>query len=140
MVSKETQDNTLVYQDLHETQLMASLIFFMAMTLTVLDAGLALKTQGSLVKGFTPLRAGVAGFFFNFNFNMPASLKDPFFFISAAATSMMPSTALFTSLLFKPTFSATDAYAADCVMAPVLFMAFIAFMDFIGAMVTKGAA
>ena len=31
---------------------------------------------------FTPLRAGVAGFFFNFNASMPASLKEPCFFNS----------------------------------------------------------
>merc|ERR1712093_318614 len=78
------------------TQLMASLIFFMAKALTVFDAGLALKTHGSFVKGFTPLRAGVAGFFFNFKLSIPASLKDPFFFNSSAATPRMLSTALFT--------------------------------------------
>ena len=33
----------------------------------VLDTAFALKKQGSLVNGFTPLRAGVVGFFFNFN-------------------------------------------------------------------------
>merc|ERR1712072_1140715 len=47
---------------------------------TVLLAGFALKTHGSLVRGFTPLRAGRAGFFFSFRFNAPASLKEPFFF------------------------------------------------------------
>ena len=30
------------------------------------DAGLALRTHGSFVKGLTPLRVGVAGFDFNF--------------------------------------------------------------------------
>merc|ERR1719379_1934724 len=90
-------------------QFTASLIFFMAMTFTVFDAGFALKTQGSLVKGFTPLRAEVAGFFFNFKLSIPASLKDPFFFNSSAATPRMPSTALFTSLRFNPVVSATAA-------------------------------
>merc|ERR1711863_67001 len=62
------------------SQFTISLNFFMANTLTVFDAGLALNTHGSFVKGFTPLRAGVAGFFFNFTFNIPPSLKEPCFF------------------------------------------------------------
>merc|ERR1711879_10379 len=96
---------------------------------TVLDAGLALKTHGSLVKGFTPLRAGVAGFFFNFKFNAPASLKDPVFFNSSPATATKPSMTALTSLAFKPAVSATELYAADADIAEP----FIAFMDFIGA-------
>jgi len=44
----------------------------MAKERTVLEAGLALKTQGPLVKGLTPSRAGVAGFF-NFKFKQPAN-------------------------------------------------------------------
>merc|ERR1719321_1194158 len=110
-------------------QLMASLIFFMAMALTVLDAGLALNTHGSFVKGFTPLRAGVAGFFFSFKFKTPPNLKDPFFFNWSAATLNKPSTAAFTSFGFKPALSATELYAPDAVMAPA-FMAFMAFMPF----------
>merc|ERR1711988_1294777 len=34
----------------------------MAMTFTVFDAGFALNTQGSFVKGFTPLRGGCWSF------------------------------------------------------------------------------
>ena len=60
----------------------------MARTFIVLDAGLALKTHGSFVKGLTPFLAGLAGFFFNFSLSMPASLKDPFFFTSDAATAI----------------------------------------------------
>merc|ERR1712216_782561 len=67
-------------------QFKASFNFLMASALTVFEAGLALKTQGSLVNGLMPFFAGVAGFFFNFKFNMPASLKFPFFLISWAAT------------------------------------------------------
>merc|ERR1712149_6349 len=89
-------------------QLIISLSFFMGRARTVLLAGFALKTHGSLVKGFTPLRAGRAGFFFNFKFNAPASLKEPFFFNSSAATPIMPSTMAFTSLLLSPVLSATE--------------------------------
>ena len=53
--------------------------------MTPLLAGLALKTHGSLVKGFAPLQAFVAGFFFNFMLSDPPSLNLPFFFNSAAA-------------------------------------------------------
>merc|ERR1719450_767076 len=83
------------------SQLIASLSFFMAKTFTVFDAGLALKTHGSLVKGLTPFRAGVAGFFFSFMFSIPANLKDPVFFNSSDATPMMPSTMPFTCFCFK---------------------------------------
>ena len=58
-------------------QLTISLNFFIGSARTVLDAGFALKTQGSLVKGFTPFLAGDAGFFFSFKFNAPASLNEP---------------------------------------------------------------
>merc|ERR1719378_1841702 len=93
----------------------------------VLDAGLALKTHGSFVKGFTPFLAGVAGFFFKFN--APAILKLPFFFNSSAATATMPSTTPFTSFAFRPVASATALYAAVADMP--LAAPFIAF---IGAM------
>merc|ERR1719284_1296169 len=94
----QSKQPTILRQGLLPPQFTASLNFFMEMTFTVFDAGFALKTQGSFVKGFTPLRAAVAGFFFNFNLSIPASLKDPLFFISSAATPKMPSTTLFTSL------------------------------------------
>merc|ERR550532_122665 len=68
-------------------QLMASFNFFIGKTRTVLLAGLALKTHGSLVKGLMPLRAGLAGFFFNFMLSTPPNLKAPFFFNSLAANS-----------------------------------------------------
>merc|ERR1712025_1049540 len=98
---------------------------------TVFEAGLALKTHGSLVKGFTPLRAGRAGFFLSFKFKAPASLKDPFFLSCSAATSMMPSMTALTSLLFNPVVSATEPYAALAVMAdPAAFIAFMAFIAF----------
>merc|ERR1711879_1097616 len=90
------------------SQLMASLSFFIARTFTVFEAGFALKTQGSLVNGFTPLRAGVAGFFFNFMLSIPASLKEPVFFNSSEATPMIASTVPFTSFVFNPVVSATD--------------------------------
>merc|ERR1719356_397843 len=106
--------------------------FFIGNVLTVFEAGLALKTHGSFVNGFTPLRAGVAGFFLSFMFNAPASLKEPFFFSCSAATATMPSTTPLTSFTFRPVVSATALYAAVAVMpwaAP-----FIAFIAFIGAM------
>merc|ERR1719321_752434 len=117
-----------------KVQFKASFSFFMASALTVLEAGLALKTQGSLVNGLIPFFAGVAGFFFSFKFNMPASLKFPFFLISAQATPKRASTTPFTCLFFNPLVSATDAMTCDCVSAPD-FMAF-AFMAFMaGAIV-----
>merc|ERR1712151_1370852 len=90
-------------------QFKATFSFFMASALTVFEAGLALNTQGSLVNGLMPFLAGVAGFFFNFKFNMPASLKFPFFLISPQATLNRASTTPFTCLFFKPLVSATEA-------------------------------
>merc|ERR1719261_1320647 len=58
-------------------QLIISFSFFMARARTVLEAGLALKTHGSLVNGLTPLRAGRAGFFLSFKFKQPPILKAP---------------------------------------------------------------
>merc|ERR1719504_3391 len=74
-----------------------SLSFFIAKHFTVFEAGFALKTQGSLVKGLMPLRAFVAGLFFSFMFSMPASLKEPDFFTCSAATPMNASTASTTA-------------------------------------------
>merc|ERR1719361_2046951 len=83
-------------------QLSDSLNFFRGSTLTVWDFGFALKTHGSLVKGFTPLRAGTAGFNLSFILSTPANLKEPFFFSSFAAISTTaPKTAL-TSLGLRP--------------------------------------
>merc|ERR1712151_542292 len=111
-----------------KVQFKASFNFFMASALTVFEAGLALKTQGSLVNGLMPFFAGVAGFFFNFKFNMPASLKLPFFLISAQATANRASMTPFTCLFFKPLVSATDAITCDCVSTPDFMAGFIAFM------------
>merc|ERR1712187_690106 len=82
--------------------------FFIGRALTVLDAGLALKTHGSFVKGLTPLRAGVAGFDFNFKLSAPAILKEPDFFSWSAATPTKASITPFTSFDFKPVVSETD--------------------------------
>merc|ERR1711903_78644 len=71
----------------HILQLTISFNFFIGMAFTVFDAGFALKTQGSFVKGFTPLRAFVAGLTFSFKLSIPASLKDPDFFICSAANA-----------------------------------------------------
>merc|ERR1740138_1661458 len=92
-----------------KVQFKVSFNFFMASALTVLEAGLALNTQGSLVNGLMPFFAGDAGFFFSFKFNMPASLKLPFFLISAQATAKRASMTPFTCLPFNPLVSATDA-------------------------------
>merc|ERR1719432_409013 len=89
-------------------QLIISLSFFMGRARTVLLAGFALKTHGSLVNGFTPLRAGRAGFFLSFKLSAPASLNEPFFFNCSAATVTIPSTTAFTSLDFSPHVSATE--------------------------------
>merc|ERR550514_2546979 len=92
-----------------KVQFKASFSFFMASALTVFEAGLALNTQGSLVNGLMPFFAGVAGFFFNFKFNIPASLKFPFFLISLVATPKRASMTPFTCLFFRPLVSATEA-------------------------------
>merc|ERR1719247_2473918 len=92
----------------HLLQLIISLSFFIGKARTVLLAGFALKTHGSFVKGLTPFRAGLAGFFLSFMFNAPASLNDPFFFNCSAATLTMPSITAFTSFCFKPQVSATE--------------------------------
>merc|ERR1740117_2143696 len=86
-----------------------SLNFFIAYTFTVLEAGLALKTQGSLVKGLMPFFAAVAGFFFNFMLSMPPNLKLPFFLIWSQATAMRASRTPLACFVFKPLVSATDA-------------------------------
>merc|ERR1719408_130280 len=92
---------------------------------------------GSFVNGFTPLRAGVAGFFLSLRLSAPASLKDPEVFSCSAATAMMPSMTPFTSFAFKPVVSATAEYAAVAVMA---FAApFVAFIAFIGAIARNAA-
>merc|ERR1719238_70154 len=94
--------------DRQHAQLTISFSFFIGRARTVLEAGLALKVHGSLVKGFTPLRAAVAGFFFSLRFRAPASLNWPFFLSSPAATSTRPSTTALTSFAFKPVVSATE--------------------------------
>merc|ERR1719152_908668 len=63
-------------------QFTSSLSFFIGSAFTVLDAGFALKTHGSFVNGFTPFRAGVAGFDFSFKFSIPAILNEPVFFMT----------------------------------------------------------
>merc|ERR1740117_1724411 len=110
--------------------------FFIACTFTVFEASLALKTQGSLVKGLMPFFAGVAGFFFNFMLSMPPSLKLPFFLIWSHATAIRASTTPFACFVFRPLVSATEASTAVCVIAPdfMAVRAFIAFMA--GAIVT----
>merc|ERR1719240_1664858 len=118
------------------TQLIIALSFFIGRALTVFEAGFALKTHGSLVKGLTPLRAARAGFFLSLRFKAPASLKEPFFLSCSAATSMMPSMTAFTSLLFNPVVSATELYAAlEVMVEPAAFIAFMAFIAFIATMV-----
>merc|ERR1712070_938539 len=102
-----------------------SLIFFIGMTRTVFEAGFALKTHGSLVKGLMPFFAFVAGLFFNFMLSIPASLNEPDFFTSDTATSINASTTAFASEVFSPAFSAAVVYAAVAVI-PLPFIAFIA--------------
>ena len=78
LVRQPTKTRHSLYKRLQHAQLTISLSFFIGKARTVLEAGFALKTHGSLVNGFTPLRAGLAGFFFNFKFKAPATLKEPF--------------------------------------------------------------
>merc|ERR1712007_151152 len=87
-LGETAHQNTSQMFECSDTQFNISFNFFIAKTFTVLEAGLALKTQGSLVKGLMPFFAGVAAFFFSFILSMPANLKFPFFLISAAATAM----------------------------------------------------
>jgi len=89
------------------------LSFARGRTRTVFEAGFALKTHGSLVKGLMPLRAFLAGLFFSFMLSMPPSLKEPDFFNSDTATPINASTTAFASLAFKPHLSATDWSAPD---------------------------
>merc|ERR1712113_779193 len=118
------------------TQLIKFLNFLRGRTFTVFEAGFALNTHGSFVKGFTPLRAGFARVFFNFKFKAPQNLKEPFFFIWSAAIPTRASKAPFTSFGLHPAFSATARYAADAVMTfgpppftAATFSAFMAFID-----------
>merc|ERR1712183_1093544 len=103
-----------------------SLNFFIGRHRTVLDAGFALKTHGSLVNGFTPLRAAVAGFFFSFMFKQPPSLKPPFFLSSDAARSRRPVTTVLTCLGLSSVLVARAFTTPLWVSAPPAFMAFIA--------------
>merc|ERR1712084_208896 len=90
---KSSQDDMpMTAQEMRNlNQFTSSLSFFMGSALTVLDAGLALNTQGSFVNGFTPFRAGVAFFVFSFRFSMPAILNEPVFFSSSPAIAIRPS-------------------------------------------------
>merc|ERR1719446_1721085 len=99
-----TAESTLHRQ---RTQLTSSLNFFIGSARTVCEAGLALKTHGSLVKGLTPLRAACAGFFLSFMFRAPANLKFPVFFSWAAARDMKASATSLTLRALRPVFSAT---------------------------------
>merc|ERR1712188_160772 len=88
-----------------------------------------------------PLRALVAGLFFNFMFSIPASLKEPDFFTCSVATPMNASTTPFTSFVFKPVVSATDWYTPVAVIAPPAFIAALrAFMAFFMAFIAFMAA
>merc|ERR1719373_49034 len=115
-------------------QLTISLSFFIGKTRTVLLAGLALNTQGSLVKGFTPLRAATAGFFLSFMLRSPPSLNLPFFFNSVAANSKYEVTTALTFFGFNSVDSATWLKTALCVNPLAAFMTFMDFMA--GAMAT----
>merc|ERR1719275_282372 len=119
------------------TQFTMSFSFFIGKTRTVLLAGLALKTQGSLVKGLTPLRAATAGFFLSFMFKTPPSLNLPFFFNSVAANSRYELTTALTFFGFNSVDSATLLKAA-LIVNPAPPAAFMAFMDFMaGAIATS---
>merc|ERR1740124_1028405 len=110
-------------------QFTISLNFFIGKHLTVLLAGLALKTQGSLVNGLMPFFAAVAGFFLSFMLSTPPSLNLPFFFSSVAARARYATITPFTTLGLSSTPSATLVKAALAVNpdAPAaFFMAFIA--------------
>merc|ERR1739848_185525 len=74
-----------------------------------------------------PLRAFVAGLFFNFMLSMPAILKAPVVFTCSTATPISASTTPFTSFVFSPVVSATDWHTPVCVIAPPVFIAFMAF-------------
>merc|ERR1719380_72768 len=106
--SPQRPDATRIYTEIGlPVQLTNIFNFFIGSALTVFEAGFALKTQGSLVNGFTPLRAGVAGLTFSFSFRFWPILKLPVFFSSLAQISMYVSTVLLPSLRFTPAASAT---------------------------------
>merc|ERR1719162_1054302 len=60
---------------LKQAQFTISLNFFIGRQRTVLLAGFALKTQGSLVNGLTPFLAAVAGFFLSFMLRTPKKFE-----------------------------------------------------------------
>src|SRR6476646_4408917 len=60
----------------------ASFAAFTGRTLSILRAGFALKTVGSLVNGLMPVRSLVAGFLMTMNLAKPGSRNSPLFFIS----------------------------------------------------------
>ena len=98
---------------------------FIAKALTVLEASLALKTQGSLVKESMPFFAPGAAFFFNFKLSMPVSLELPFYYISAHATAMSASTTPFSRFAFKLFVSAIETRICICV-AGAMFVCVVA--------------
>merc|ERR1719487_2259050 len=75
-----------------------------------------------------PLRAFVAGLFFNFMFSIPPNLKEPDFFTCSTATPMNASTTPFTSFVFNPVVSATDWKTPVEVIVPPAFIAFMGAM------------
>jgi len=95
----------------------------------------------TVVKGFRPFFAGLAGFRFSFMLIAPASLKDPDVLSCAVASAMYAATHSFTCLPFRPVDSPTDAYAPVAVIAVdfarVAFIAFIAFIVFIGRAIVQ---
>ena len=95
------------------------------LTRTVLLAGLALKTHGSLVKALILLRAGLVNFFLSFMFSTPSNSKLPVLFSSLAANST--SMTVLTCLGFNSVLYVTAAKAQVAVKPALAFMAFTAF-------------
>merc|ERR1740139_383881 len=116
------------YQTHWKAQFTISLNFFIGKHLTVLLAGFALKTHGSLVKGLRPFLAAVAGFFLSFMLRTPPSLNLPFFFNSVAPRARYAVMTPLTTFALRPCPSATAENAALAVKpdAPAFFMVFIA--------------
>merc|ERR1719231_1369164 len=123
----------------HSLQLIISFSFFIGKPFTVFEAGLALNTHGSFVNGFTPLRAGVAGFTFNLRLMKVPNLNLPPFFSCCAAKVTTPSIAPLTSFGFEPIVSATELYAPETVIAEPVFLAGLAFIAFFAPFIAAGA-
>jgi hypothetical protein len=89
--------------------------------LTVLLAGFAANSMGSFVKGFTPLRASVAGLLTTVIFTKPGITNSPFSFSSLYPTVAMFSMTALTSLFETALDSEIASINWDLVIFVIVF-------------------